>query len=253
MANMLLLNPRRRRKSAKSAPKRKRARKAHATLRANPAPRRHRRRRSAVRRNPLPALRRVSHKRRHHAKRRRRNPISMPGMSGIMGMLKDAAVGAVGSVAVDAVWAKVNGSLPASLQAATPGLNAGTAVKVALAAVLGKVLSRPTRGLSQKAATGSITVTLATLLRAQVGSSLGLSGVGYAGPAAITRGQQWVQSQNSRRQVNTIGAYPAGNRTPLLSAYPRAGGTDGGSPLLSAVPNVSAGAGMLQTGSGFRL
>ena len=122
MAEMLLINPRRRRK-AHAAPKRrasvKRRRNPVSVVSASPARRR---------RRVAPRTRAVAHVRRHNPLRamrkvrRRRNPISMGSISakGIMSLFKDAAIGGAGAVGIDVLMGQINSYLPTSMHP-TPG------------------------------------------------------------------------------------------------------------------------------------
>lgn len=218
MAEMLLINPRRRRK-AHAAPKRrvsvKRRRNPLTVVAAAPARRRRRvaPRMHAVaharrRRNPLRAM--------HTARKRRRNPISLMGgvtSKGIMSLFKEAAIGGAGAVAVDVLMGQVNTYLPTSLQptpgATTVGVN--DAVKAGVTVLLGHVLRKPTKGLSTKMALGALTVQAAGIMKSFVPASMTM---GFYSPANIVQGTNRVGP--IRHGVNAY--IPAGN-TPLLNAY----------------------------------
>lgn len=207
---MLLINPRRRAKSKTrraSAKKRRRnpVRVTRAVV-ARPAVRR-----VSRRRNPIAGLARRSARR--TSARRRRNPISLGGVSvnSFIGMLKDAALGGAGAIGVDLLMGQVNGYLPESLRSTRGELNAGTAVKAFATAVLGQLLAKPTRGLSRKMAAGALAVQARDAMAGFVPASMAL---GYASPAAITQGTNRVGP--IRGGMN---AYVRGGKTPLLSAY----------------------------------
>lgn len=228
MAEMLLINPRKRRKVArkKTARRASPARKRRVVRRANPinsVRRVVRRRRS----NPIKAARRVT--------RRRRNPISLGGskinVKSIMAMVKDAAIGGAGAVGVDVLFGKLNPHLPASIQLSPTKVGAGDAVKALFTVVVGKLLSKPTRGLSVKMAQGALTTQARDLISGLLPASVQVAGMGYASPAAITRGSQRVGPFNSQRSVPSLAAYTRpGSGTPMLNQYQRPGG---GTPLLS--------------------
>lgn len=215
MAEMLLINPRKRRRAAPKRAKRTSARRR--VRRSNPvtvisrAPAR--RRRVMRRRNPIGAVRRVM-------RRRRRNPIGLGSGSSIMAMLKSAAIGGAGAIAVDLAMGQMAKFLPASM-AKTPGkVGVYEVVKVAATIALGKLLSKPTRGLSQKMAAGSLTVQAHQLLSSVVPT--GSMPLGYYSPAAIS-------NMSQRIGPNRVGRYTAPGQTPLLSRYTQ----PGQSPLLN--------------------
>lgn len=239
MSEMLLINPRKRRKSRKAAsPAQKRARakfaaaaRARSTRRSNPIRARRRRR------NPAPALmanvrRRVSRVRRH-VSRRRRNPITLGGTTRtIMSQVRQALIGGAGAVAMDALWARVNGMLPLALQNVPGVVDAGTAVKAVATVVLGKLLAKPTKGLSTQMALGSLTVQAHGIISGFVPAGM----LGFYSPAQIVQGTQRVGP--IRRGVS---AYSRPGVTPLLNgtgAYLR----PGNSPLLSGGSSYSSNA-----------
>lgn len=189
-------NPKGARKAHRSAAQRAATRRMIAANRArqhraspNPS---HRPRRAKVRRARNPIAHRV---------RRRRNPIglgSARGMAkGLVGALKDAAIGGAGSVAVDLAYGQVAGYLPASLQR-TPGqIGLGDAVKAIFTYALGSVLAKPTKGLSRKMAHGALTVQAAGMIGQFVPSTMKL---GFYSPASIVQGTARVGPV--RRGVN---------------------------------------------------
>lgn len=233
MAEMLLLNPRKRARRA-AAKKARKSRRRRNPIRAVAAPRRRTRTISAVarrvrrRRNPI-ALRSVS--RMGRRVRRRRNPISLGGggsmVSALVRMVKEAAIGGAGAVAVDAAMGQINRFLPASLQR-TPGrVGVGDAVKAVITVALARLLNRPTRGLSMKMGQGALTVQAHQIIAGFVPASIQL---GYASPAFVAAGTNRVGP--IRKGMNAY--VPAGAPSPLLNrvnAYTRAGGP---SPLLSS-------------------
>jgi hypothetical protein len=216
-----LINPRKRRRAAKKAKRRVRrsnpvsyravTRRARA---ANPAKRRTRRMR---RRNPVAELRGRA--------RRKSNP-SLRGMfGGIVPMLKDAAVGAVGAIAVDAAMGQVNKYLPASMQPTPGALGTNDAIKMVTTVALGSLLSRATRGMSRKAAAGALTVQMDKAIRTFLPPAI-KSQLAYGTVAPVVPGRMTVQPNAQR-----MNAYTApGSATPLLNAYTRPGAA---SPLLN--------------------
>jgi len=219
MAEMLLINPRKRRRAAPKRAKRTTARRR--ARRSNPvtvitAPRTARRRVMRRRSNPIGYARR-------RVMRRRRNPIGTGGGSSIMAMLKNAAIGGAGAIAVDLAMGQINKFLPASF-AKTPGkVGAYEVAKVAVTIMLGKFLSKPTRGLSQKMAAGSLTVQAHQLLASVVPT--GTMPLGYYSPASIANVSQ-------RIGPNRIGRYTQPGATPLLNGVGRYT-QPGASPLLN--------------------
>lgn len=233
MATLMLVNPRKRRSTKRraSAGKRtRRTRRAAPSISVSTVKRRaYRRARPARRANPI-------HGRTARRIRRRRNPISMRSLSGgsIMRMLKDAAIGGSGAVAIDVIMAKLNAMLPPSLQPSAAGVGANDAVRVAVTVALGKFLSKPTRGLSEKMASGALIVQAARLIAPLVAKVApgAVAGVGYATPYAVIPGSARVSPIG---RGGSVGAFmPAGARTPLLSGAGVGAFTRGASPLLSA-------------------
>jgi len=211
MAEMLLINPRKRH-----------ARKAHHTAKR----RVHHTRRKA---NPYAAMlthaRRLKHTaRKHnpiHAMRRRvmrrRNPIGGGMMSGYMTLIKDGLIGGAGAVAMDVVYGYVNNMLPASLQNQPNTVTAGDAVKAIFTVAAGKGLSRMTGGLSMKAAQASLAIQSYNIVKQFLPATMSL---GYASPANVITGTNRVGP--IRTGMN---AYTRPGVTPLLSAYQKPGAT----------------------------
>jgi hypothetical protein len=221
MAEMLLINPRRRtrRKAKRAAPARRR-RNPLALARVMP---RRRRSMAAVRRrrNPIAAVkRRVM---------RRRNPAML---GGYMGAIREALMDGFGAVAIDYAYSMIAKAIPGTAGSMlTPNpTSVGTAdaVKAVLTVVLGNVLNGVTRGFSRKAAKASLTVQsyqiMKKVLPAQISSNL--SGLGYMSPAVVASGGN-TRIGPIRGQM---GAYTTPGATPLLSAYTASGSA---SPLLS--------------------
>ena len=213
MAEMLLINPRRR-KARKTTAKRRVRRASTARRRRNPiaAVARYTRRR----RNPIGMMKR-------RVMRRRRNPIGMGrvGMGSVVSMVREGLMSGVGAVAFGVVHGQIQKFLPAALRVVPGKIGAGDAVKALITVVLGQALSGVTRGYSKKAAAASLTVQMHDLVKGFVPAALPLGGLGYASPAGISMGTNRVGP--IRRGMN---AYTGG--TPLLSAY-----TSGGSQLLN--------------------
>ena len=145
MAQMLLINPRKRR-----ATKRKAGAKRRVARRKNPVTRTAAARTVMRRRNPVGAMRkRVM---------RRRNPIGgMAGMGSYMNVIRDAVMGGAGAIMIDVVYGQINKFLPATLRTVPGTIGAGDAVKAIGTVFLGHALNKMTRGYSRKAAMASFT------------------------------------------------------------------------------------------------
>lgn len=225
MAEMLLINPRRRtrRKAKRAAPARRRRNPLSMTV---AAPRRRRR-------NPIAAV----------ARRRRRNPIGAmrrrvmrkrnPSMLGgnYMMAIREALMDGFGAVAIDYAYHMIAKAIPGTAGTfLTPTASVGPAdaVKAVLTVVLGNALNGVTKGFSRKAAKASLTVQsyqiMKKVLPAQITANL--SGVGYLSPAIVASGGG-TRIGPIRGQM---GAYTRPGATPLLSAYTSSGAA---SPLLS--------------------
>lgn len=227
MAEMLLINPRARRK-ARKAPRSAAQRRATAKLvamsrrrRRNPAPAAaplamnpRRRRKMARRSNPIRMIRRA----------RRSNPAMRFSTAGLMAAVQQALVQGAGAVAFDIVHGQVQRFLPASLVPTPGSIGIGDAVKAALTVFIGSALRGPTRGLSVKAATGALTVQAHSLIKTFVPSTLPL---GYAAPGYVTQGQTRV---GPNRAIVGVGRYTAPGATALLSSYTTPGAA---TPLLN--------------------
>lgn len=218
MAEMLLINPRRRRKSgakkrrSNPTPAQRRARARFAAMArgraasarraparaSNPIGRSRRRRRS----NPVVAYR-----------RRRRNPIGGVSTSGVLNMLRDAAVQGAGAVALDIGVGYVTRMLPTSMQPTAGQIGVGTIVRAALTAAAGQALSGVTRGLSRKAATGSLAVQMYHIAKSFVPASLPVGRVGYVSPAGR------VVNMSQRINPNRVGMLAPPGASQLLNAY----------------------------------
>ena len=225
MAEMLLINPRRRtrRKAKRAAPARRRR---NPLALARVMPRRRRRNPiAAVRRrraNPIGAMRRRV--------MRRRNPAMLGG--NYMTAIREALMDGFGAVAIDYAYNMIAKAIPGTagtfLQPNAASVGTADAVKAVLTVVLGNALNGVTRGFSRKAAKASLTVQsyqiMKKVLPAQITGNL--SGLGYMSPAMIANGGG-TRIGPIRGQM---GAYLPSGTTPLLSAYTASGSA---SPLLS--------------------
>jgi hypothetical protein len=235
MASMLLLNPRGRRRRAKT-------RRAH-SRKANPflfGKKRRSSRRSAVARNPARRYRRRNPiaLRHHHRARRRRNPIGAMG-GGIIHLLTDAGIMAAGAVGFDLLYGQINGMLPTSLQVNASTVGAGDAVKLGIAVALGALLDKPTKGMSRKLATGALTVQLYDIASGMMPATMssGMAGVGYVQPSAVVNLQTWNKPNRNMRGagVRGVGALVTGN-SPSLRALTRPGAMSPSQKLASVYP-----------------
>ena len=223
MAEMLLINPRHRRKAKRAAPARRRR---NPLALARVMPRRRRRNPiAAVRRrraNPIGAMRRRV--------MRRRNPSMLGG--NYMMAIREALMDGFGAVAIDYAYHMIAKAIPGTagtmLTPNPTSVGAADAVKAVLTVVLGNALNGVTRGFSRKAAKASLTVQsyqiMKKVLPAQISSNL--SGLGYMSPAVVTSGGN-TRIGPIRGQM---GMYTTPGATPLLSAYTSSGSA---SPLLS--------------------
>jgi len=218
MAELLLINPRKRRGRKSSAKRVRRSAKRARRVRRNPVSM------AAVTRRAR--IHRLSNPRKRSRSRRRRNPIDVRGVFGsIVPMLQDAAVGAVGSIAVDAAMGQINRFLPATLQPTPGAVGVNDAIKVVATIALGQVLSRPTRGLSRRAAAGALTVQMDRIVRTFLPVGI-RSQLAYGTVAPVVPGRATVQPNAQRMAAYTRPGTP----TPLLSAYVPPGAP---SPLLN--------------------
>jgi hypothetical protein len=185
------------------------------------------------------------------ARRRKRNPILGLSTSGLMGMLKDSAIQALGSVAVDLAYGQVNKFLPVSMQT-QPGVSVGVgdAVKAVFTVIVGTVLNRPTRGLARQAAIGSLTIQLRGITESLMPAAMvqQMAGLAWATPSAVIRGQRWVGPNRMATQRHAMAAYVArpmrpspfaGHAGPLLTAYTHSpGASSRGHFLLTGAPGM---------------
>ena len=203
MAEMLLINPKKRRRNP--------AAKRRVVRRKNPVTAMVRRRRNPLaamrrKRNPLAAMR---------TRARRRNPIGGAMMGNYMTQIREAVIGGAGALGMDLVYGQINSFLPAALKRVPGSIGAGDAVKAVITVALGGLLSKPTRGLSDKAARASLTIQAYDIMKSFVPGGMT---IGYASPALIAQGTNRVGP--IRRGMN---AYT--NGTPLLNAYMSPGKT----------------------------
>jgi hypothetical protein len=200
MSLLYTINPSKRRRGSKKARSRKHRSAAQraATARmlaANRARRRGRSHPMAAHSNPRRRRRSVRHHARRIMRRFHRNPMKLPNMGGVTGMLKNGLIGGAGAVFVDIGMGYTSKVLPATL--ATPNNADGSAnwgyvgVKTALALALG-LFGRKVPVIGRAAgqmAEGALTVLSYQILRPMVPSAISL---GYLNPAPTMRPQSGV-------------------------------------------------------------
>ena len=142
---LLLINPRRKRRAKKSRRRRARSRRRVVSHRRRRRVARVSRRRSRRVGGYRIRRRRAKNPRRHRSykmrRRRHRNPIGLSSR-GITATVVPAAIGAVGAVGLDVAWGYLSGYLPASLQSGVLGTVAKIAGAFGLGMVAGKVVGR---------------------------------------------------------------------------------------------------------------
>jgi len=208
MAEMLLINPQRRKTRRKTAAKRR----TTARVRKNPMTMTTNVRRRVKRRNPMHMMRRSV---------MRRNPIGTGMASGYLRDVREALMAGAGAVVFDIVHGQIKRFLPTALQVTPGSIGAGDAVRAVITVVVGQALNGVTRGFSKKAAMASLTVQAHDLLKGFVPAALPL---GFMSPAMIAQGTNRV---GPIRGTTGMNAYMRPGPTPLLSAYTT------GTPLLN--------------------
>jgi hypothetical protein len=226
MAEMLLINPKKRRKARRSNPARSAAqRRATAKLVAM-----NRRRGRGRRRNPgtaVPAMnpmrRRVARRAnpiRAVSRRRRSNPIGGGrfGVGLIMRQVQDSLIQGGGAVAMDLIYGQIQRFLPTMLQRTPGSIGLGDATKAVITVALGHFLSPLTRGMSRRAATGALTVQAHGIIAGLLPTTMTL---GYAQPGRVVQGNSRIGP--NRAITGQMGAYTRPGATPLLNAYAQPG------------------------------
>jgi hypothetical protein len=217
MAEVLMINPRKRRKAARKSV----ARKTTARRRRNPMSV------SALSskvRRPNPARRSAL-----KIRRRRRNPIGGAAMGSINALLKDVAIQSAGAVGIDVLMGQVQKYLPASMK---PSETVGgyDAIKAALTLGLGMLLSKTTKGLSRKMAVGALTTQVNDIAQTLIAKSAPSMTLGYANPARV--------SSISTRSNAALGRYSRGRST--LGMYNNANTTLGSRQMTAPSSAVTA-------------
>jgi hypothetical protein len=170
MAQLMLINPKRRTRRAKSASP-KRRRRTVARMASNP--RRRRVHHMAARRNPA---------RRHHMhmrRRIRRNPIE----GGMGGTIMGAMVGAAGAVVVDVVTGYI--PLPASMMTGYGPYLVKGALGLGMGMFRNRTLKRMGAGALLVAAYGALKTATAGMLPASTVPAATTAGMGYVNPTPM--------------------------------------------------------------------
>lgn len=221
MAEMLLINPRKRRRNpakGRTAAQRRATAKLVAMNRS-----RTRRRRNpvaTVAAAPMVRRRRMAARRANPAMRtyrRRRNPAMLGGRFGlgsIMRSVQDALVQGGGAVAMDLLYGQIAKFLPSTLQRTPGSIGLGDATKAVITVFLGHMLKGPTRGLSARAATGALTVQAHGIIAGLLPSTMTL---GYYTPGMVTQGASRIGP--NRAITGSMGRYTAPGATALLNRY----------------------------------
>lgn len=221
MAEMLLINPKKRRK-ARRAGRSAAQRRATAKLVAMNRRRGRRRNPGAVVPAMNPMRRRVARRANpiRAVRRRRSNPIGGGrfGVGLIMRQVQDALVQGGGAVAMDLIYGQVQRFLPAMLQRTPGSIGLGDATKAVITVALGHFLSPLTRGMSRRAATGALTVQAHGIIAGLLPSTMTL---GYAQPGRVVQGNSRIGP--NRAITGQMGAYVRPGATPLLNAYTQPG------------------------------
>lgn len=259
---ILLLNPRRRRKTnrrykyrrnRRSAPRARRRNRRRrglpAGLRRYMASRRRNPRRYKYRRNrraaPRARARRRNPRRFHHRARRRNPRFNIGSMGrGVVGQyVMPALIGGAGGFGVDWVWGKFSPRLPPSLQAGWVGAAVKSAVAITLATVAGRFLPKYRRQIHM-AGVGAVTIIAGKAITGAA-MSAGVSGLSgymdyqsYALPGMRMHGYI----------PNTLGSLedlysPAAVIQPAGTAVPRQFGGLGG--YIAAQPHLGGGGGFM--------
>lgn len=192
MAELLLINPRHKRRSRRrkmsalqrrffGGGRRRKTRRSRTSLFGGG-----RRRVRRLRRNPavVPVTtgrrrRRFSRARRYVSRSRRRRGGGSMGLGGVMEMLVPAGIGAAGAIALDMAYASL--PLPASLTTGTLAPVTRIAGAIAIGVAVGAVMGRRNGAL---AGAGALTVTMYDIIKPLVASSFpSVPGLGYWNPA----------------------------------------------------------------------
>jgi len=153
MAQLMLVNPRKRRRKAKATTKRRTVARRRTT---------HKRRRTYAR-NPI-ALNPSRRAKRTHRRKYRRNPIGMGRgkMKGLLAPLMPAAISATGAIGLDLAWGIIGSKLPANLGTGPIRHVAKAAGALALGALAGMIVKKDT---ANQLTIGALTVVLHSAMK----------------------------------------------------------------------------------------
>lgn len=197
MEQLLLVNPRKRRRSKRRTPPRG---PGGRFMKRGTVRRRARRHSPRRRRNPVPSALSMANPRRRRRsvarvhRRRRRNPVGGGFLGNLTRPLMPALIGAGGAIATDAVFGKL--PLPANLKTG----NLAVVTKAVLAVALGMVVSRfGNRRIGEQMTAGALTVQAHSVLMPFVAQipGLGYYGAGYALPASAGVGEYISEIPNN--------------------------------------------------------
>src|ERR1700675_1201483 len=222
MSELLLVNPRRRRRKRKMTakqlkyfgPRRKRStrrRRSRVALAATPR----RRRRSRRRSHTVAAVRHVRRRRsRRRVTRLRRNPMHMGGFSTrrfLNDTLIPAGIGATGALGVDIALGYFGSFLPPMLSTGLPNVAVKLAAAVGIGMVAGAVAGKK---MGEEAMAGAVVVTLYNLVKAQLMSAMPslplhgyVGGMGWVSPSMQVGPGSWSGSGAMGAYVGNDNAY----------------------------------------------
>ena len=219
MAEILLVNPRKRRRKGKrkmSALQRKYFGKRRTKRARAASPRRRRRRASAV--AAAPRRRRRSYSVARRISRRRRNPSVRGVLSQVMPTAKSGLIGAAGGLVNDVAFGYVKTYLPAQLQT---GLGR-SAAKGLLAVLVGIAVNMVLRGKGRDMAVGAMTVVMHEAAKAQLSTMmpslpLGEYDLGYVDAASVVQGMgTYLSGANDFVNDQVLGDSSASDYSPSV-------------------------------------
>ena len=203
MSELLLINPRKR---TRSAAQKAATRRMVAANRSRKSPTRKRSTKTVIV-QAARRTRRAAHSAARHIRRRLRSKGARASMGSIGHMVKGGLIGGAGAVLVDVLASKL--PIPATMQTGVAGAATRVALAIGAGMLLGKVMNKAT---AHQLAAGSITVTGYNLIKSLVGPMIGLSavtdinGVGFYSPAVapVAYGSDNISGADS------MGAYLSG-------------------------------------------
>ena len=257
MAQMLLINPAKRRSAKRrSNPGKKRSaaqRRSIANLirinrgrktasrSANPARRAYKRRKNPIRAHKRRARRSNPTPLRAYRRGRRRNPSlrmgSLFNIRSYFAPIKDAAIQGIGAVGFDVLHGYLQPMLPDVIRRKAGSLGLGDVFYSVATVAIGNLLSGVTKGYSRRAAIGALTVQFHEIARSLLPASVQVGRLGFVTSGRVVQGMTGRVNSNmamQRGRVGGVGAYVGGpGQSPLLSGVGAYSGGPGQSPLLS--------------------